>query len=124
MSVSVMKKLTVLASERDADKLVRRLMRLRCVEIDAVPLGNLPDGGTLLRYNSDTARAEAERRVADTAAALDVLDRYVTATASWRNRPAEVTAEEFRASGRFAHFNCGRIIRLFLFSFTLSSSAG
>ena len=96
-----MKKLTVLASERDADKLVRRLMRLRCVEIDAVPLGNLPDGGTLLRYNSDTARAEAERRVADTAAALDVLDRYVTATASWRNRPAEVTAEEFRASGRF-----------------------
>ena len=44
MSVTVMKKLTVLASQRDADKLVRRLMHLRCVEIDAVPVGDLPDG--------------------------------------------------------------------------------
>ena len=39
MSVSVMKKLTVLASVRDADRLVRRLMRLRCAELKAVPLG-------------------------------------------------------------------------------------
>ena len=63
MSVCVMKKLTVLAPERDADRLVRRLMRLRCAELSSVPLGDLPDGGTLLRYDCDTARAEAERRV-------------------------------------------------------------
>ena len=70
MSVCVMKKLTVLAPQRDADRLVRRLMRLRCAELSAVPLGDLPDGGTLLRYDCDTARAEAERRVAAVTAAL------------------------------------------------------
>ena len=99
MSVTVMKKLTVLASLRDADKLVRKLMRLRCVEIDAVPLGDLPDGGALLRYDSDTARADAERRVADVNAALPILDGYAV-NAKPRSRPIEVTAEEFRAAGR------------------------
>ena len=61
MSVTVMKKLTVLASLRDADRLVRRLIRLRCVDMSAVSLDDLPDGGTLVRYDSDAARAEAER---------------------------------------------------------------
>ncbi len=45
MSVTVMKKLTVLASLRDADRLVRRLIRLRCVDMSAVSLDDLPDGG-------------------------------------------------------------------------------
>ncbi|MBQ9151441.1 MAG: V-type ATP synthase subunit I [Clostridia bacterium] len=99
MSVCVMKKLTVLASERDADKLVRRLMRLRCVEIDAVPLGDLPDGGTLLRYDCDTVRAEAERRVADVTAVLPILDGYAV-HAKPPKKPIAVTAEAFRASGR------------------------
>lgn len=99
MSVAVMKKLTVLASLRDADKLVRRLMRLRCVEIDTVPLEETPDGGTLLRYDCDTARAQAERHVADVTAALSILDGYAI-NAKPRSRPIEVTAEEFRAGGR------------------------
>lgn len=100
MSVTVMKKLTVLASLRDADKLVRRLMRLRCVEIDAAPLGNLPDGGTLFRYDADTARADAERRCADVTAALALLDPYAVHEKP-KSHPIEVTAEEFRTSGRF-----------------------
>ena len=99
MSVTVMKKLTVLASQRDADKLVRRLMRLRCVEIDAVPLGDLPDGGALLRYDTDTARADAERRVADVNAVLPILDGYAV-SAKHSSRPIEVTAEAFRTTGR------------------------
>ena len=49
MSVSTMKKLTVLAPLRDADKLMRRLLRLRCAEIRSVPVSELPDGGKLLR---------------------------------------------------------------------------
>ena len=99
MSVCVMKKLTVLASERDADKLVRKLMRLRCVEIDAVPLGDLPDGGTLLRYDCDEARAEAERRVADVTAVLPILDGYAI-HAKPQSKPLAVSAEAFRSSGR------------------------
>jgi V/A-type H+-transporting ATPase subunit I len=96
-----MKKLTVLAPERDADRLVRRLMRLRCAELSAVPLGDLPDGGTLLRYDCDTARAEAERRVAAVTAALPLLDAYTVKAKPWNQKPIAVTAEEFRSSGRF-----------------------
>lgn len=101
MSVSVMKKLTVLASERDADRLVRRLMRLRCAELSTVSLNELPDGGTLLRYDCDTARVEAERRVADVTAAIPVLDAYTAKAKPWNKKPISVTTEEFRASGRF-----------------------
>ncbi len=100
MSVTVMKKLTVLASLRDADKLIRKLMRLRCVDIDSVPLEDLPDGGSLLRYDSDTARVEAERRCADVTAALALLDGYAVHEKP-RSRPLEAAAEDFRASGRF-----------------------
>ncbi len=101
MSVSVMKKLTVLASARDTDPLVRRLMRLRCVELTTVPLEDLPDGGTLLRYDCDTARAEAERRVADVTAAIPVLDAYTAKAMPWNQKPVAVTTEEFRSSGRY-----------------------
>ena len=101
MSVSVMKKLTVLASERDADRLVRRLMRLRCAELSSVPLGDLPDGGTLLRYNCDTARAEAERRVADVTAALSLLDAYTEKTKPWNQKTIDISAETFIATGSF-----------------------
>ena len=101
MSVSVMKKLTVLAPERDADRLVRRLIRLRCAELKTVPLSETPDGGKLLRYDSDAARAEAERRVADVTAALPLLDACTVKAKPWNTKPVEITAEEFRASGRF-----------------------
>ena len=101
MSVSVMKKLTVLASARDTDRLVRRLMRLRCAELTTVPLDELPDGGTLLRYDCDTARVEAERRVAEVTAAIPVLDAYTAKAMPWNQKPVTVTTEEFRASGRY-----------------------
>ncbi len=100
MSVRVMKKLTVLAPGRDADKLVRRLMRLRCAEICSVPLGELPDGGRWMRYDADVARADAERRVTDVTAAIATLDRYTVKPKPWNRRPIVVTAEEFRESGR------------------------
>ena len=96
-----MKKLTVLAPERDADRLVRRLMRLRCAELSTVPLGDLPDGGTLLRYDCDTARAEAERRVAAVTSAMPLLDAYTVKAKPWNKKPIAITAEEFRESGRF-----------------------
>ncbi len=101
MSVSVMKKLAVLTPRRDADRLVRRLMRLRCAEITTVPLGEMPDGGELIRYDCDAACAEAERRVADVRAVIPVLDGYNTEPRSWRQRPIAVTAEAFRASGGY-----------------------
>ena len=101
MSVSVMKKLTVLASVRDADRLVRRLMHLKCAEISTVPLGDLPDGGTLLRYDCDAARADAERRVADVTAALPILESASDQSEPMKRKPIRITASTFRQTGCF-----------------------
>ena len=98
MSVSVMKKLTVLTPVRDADTLVRRLMKLRCVDIRALPID---DDGTLLRLDCDAARVEAERRVSRVREAIPLLDQYSVATKPLRYKPIRVTAEEFRRSGRY-----------------------
>ena len=99
MSVSTMKKLTVLAPLRDADKLVRRLLRLRCAEIRSVPVSELPDGGKLLRYDCDAARAAAERRVADVSAALAFLDGYTVSARPWTKKPIDITPEVFESTG-------------------------
>ena len=100
MSVSTMKKLTVLAPLRDADKLMRRLLRLRCAEIRSVPVSELPDGGKLLRYDCDAARAAAERRVADVSAALTFLDGYAVSARPWTKKPIDMTPEAFESTGR------------------------
>ncbi len=99
MSVSTMKKLTVLTPERDADRLLRRLLRLRCAEIRSVPMSELPDGGRLLRLDCDTARAEAERRVADVRTALEFLDAYAVTARPWTKTPIDITTEVFESTG-------------------------
>lgn len=84
MSVSLMKRLTVLAPSDGADELVHRLMRLRCVDIRTVPL---EEDGAWLRHDSDTARVEAERRVSDTAEALALLVRYEQPLKNKKGKP-------------------------------------
>ncbi len=113
MSVSVMKKLTVLAPLRDADRLVRRLMHRRCVEIRTVPLDDWPDGA-LLRGAWEAECAEAEQRVADVTAALGVLDGYSVKPKPWNRKPVTVTAEAFRATGSFdaARVVVGEVLEL------------
>ncbi len=98
MSVSVMKKLTVLTPTRDADALVSRLMKLRCADIRTVPT---EDDGTLLRLDCDAARVEAERRVSRVSEVIPLLDSYSVKQKPLRQRPIRVTAEEFRNSGRY-----------------------
>ncbi len=98
MSVSVMKKLTVLTPVRDADALVRRLIKLKCVDIRTVPT---EDDGTLLRLDCDAVRAEAERRVHRVSEAIPLLDQYSEEQKPLRRKPICVTAEEFRRSGRY-----------------------
>lgn len=73
MSVSVMKRLTVLSPADRADELIQRLMRLRCVDIRTAPPDE-EDG--LGRYDSDTARVAAERRVATVTEAIGTLSGY------------------------------------------------
>ena len=66
MSISAMKRLTVFAFRRDSDRMLRRLMGLRCVEVQ-------------VSDNSDTVlalkRADTEAEMAQCASALRVLDQ-------------------------------------------------
>ena len=74
MSVSTMHKLTVFAPREQADALIRKLMRLRCVQVRQVDDAGL----ALSRVNCDAQRAEAERRVNATGEALEILAKYST----------------------------------------------
>lgn len=82
MSIAVMKKLTVLTPERDADALVHRLIRMKCVQINTVPIEN----GELLRVKCDSERVEAERRARAVETALPVLNRYAPQAKPWLHR--------------------------------------
>ncbi len=99
MSVSTMKKLTAITPERDADKLLRRLLRMRCAEIRTVPISELPDGGNLLRCDCDAERAAAEKRVSDIHTVLQFLDGYSVTARPWTKRPIDITTEVFENTG-------------------------
>lgn len=100
MSISTMKRLTVLTPKGEADSLIRRLMKLRCVDIRAVP----PDGdGELLRHDCDAARVEAERKVNSIAEAIPVLDKYkyTVEKSAWRSGPINTSTGLFRKTGSY-----------------------
>ena len=72
MSVSTMRKLTVFAPKEQSDALIRRLMRLRCVQVRRT------DGGEqqLEHVACDAQRAAAERRLALVTEALETLAKF------------------------------------------------
>lgn len=69
-----MKKLTVLAYNSDADAIMRRLMRLRCVDLRAVE--GLDGERHPTRFGEDAARTEAEARLAKINRAIPILAKY------------------------------------------------
>ena len=75
MSVSSMKKLAVFAHRSDVDLLVKKLMRLRCVDISAH--SEEESGVGLERIECDLRRIELEASVADISLAISTLDAYV-----------------------------------------------
>ncbi len=72
MSVSTMRKLTVFAPKDQADALIHRLMRLRCVQVREVENAH----EVLARMNCDAQRADAERRVTAAGDALEILAKF------------------------------------------------
>ena len=75
MSVTLMKKLTVLAYNTDADAIMRRLMRLRCVDLRSVE-GLDGDDRRLARVGEDSARAGAESRLSEIQRVIPMLAKY------------------------------------------------
>ncbi len=72
MSVSRMKKLTVFAFREDAGRLIRRLMKLRCVEIGMAELG----GEGQARLQSTKRLAELDAGLSSIREAIPLLNRY------------------------------------------------
>ena len=100
MSISTMKKLTVLAFGGDADAIVRRLMKLRCVEIKSTETGS---GAALTRrFDSDGQKAEAEARLRQIREALPVLTKYSHRKTKLGRSRHLVDFEAFCADGRDA----------------------
>ena len=98
MPISTMKKLTVLAVAGDADAVVRKLMKLRCVEIRSTEVGE----GSLLtsHFDSDGQRAESEARLRKIREALPHLNRYTMRKKRLGGGRHRIDKDEFVSSGR------------------------
>ncbi|MGM9683476.1 MAG: V-type ATP synthase subunit I [Eubacteriales bacterium] len=102
MSVSTMKKLTVFAHDADVDAVVRKLMRLRCVEINRTDPADYcteeSKDERLSSYGNSAECAELERRVARVNEALDALNKYTKQKRSLINPLIRVDIDKFVAS--------------------------
>ncbi len=98
MSVSTMKKLTLLAYSADADAIVRRLMKLRCVELKTAEGG---EGLTAIdNRESEAARAESERRLVAIRDALPSLAKYTSRKSGIGRRVHHVDRDDFVREGK------------------------
>ena len=77
MSVSAMKKLAVFAHKQDLDVIVKKLMRLRCVDIASHAEDDQTEDLGLSWVECDVRRIELEGSIADINAALASLEVYV-----------------------------------------------
>ncbi len=98
MSVSTMKRLTVLAYRADADAIVRKLMHLKCVDIRTSVQGNAPEPFDTFGCNAQ--KAEAEHRLTEIFRALPVLSSYTTRRGGLGRIVHRVDRTEFCAKGR------------------------
>lgn len=98
MSISTMKKLTVLAHESDADAIVRRMLHLKCVEIQR----SMPEAGelSLERIESDGRQTEIKERISRIEAAMPHLSKYSTRRGGIGRRIQRLDRAAFVADGR------------------------
>ena len=98
MSISTMKKLTVLAHASDADAIVRRMLHLKCVEIQR----SMPEAGelSLERIESDGRQTEIKERIACIEAAMPHLAKYSTRRGGIGRRVQRLDRAAFVADGR------------------------
>ena len=99
MSVSNMKRLTVFAFQQDADRIVRRLMNLRCVEVRQAD----PERGdeVLPFLKAESELAEINRNLAQIRQAIPILAKYCRKKGLAR-RVLRANREQFVKSGRAA----------------------
>ena len=93
-----MKKLTVLAYSSDADAIVRRMLHLKCVQIQR----SMPEAGelSLERIESDGKQTEIRERMAHIEAAMPRLAKYSTRRGGIGRRVQRLDRAAFVADGR------------------------
>ncbi len=92
-----MKRLTVFAFQKDSEKIVRRLMSLRCVEISRLDLSD--SELELRRISKEQELAESERRIAAIKEVLPTLSRYSDRRAGLGRTVHEFDPNQFERDG-------------------------
>ncbi len=98
MSVSKMKKLTLLCHKDEAGRLTERLLRLRCVEIRGAEEGE--ELGTV-RHSCESARKDAEALVSRVHRAAELLNPYAKRARGLFAGKTRVDPDRFRADGSY-----------------------
>ncbi len=115
MSVSEMKKLTVFAHVGDSDAVIRRLMALRCVQIEELDRDAAEELLPTERVSCDAEQSALEASVLRINDAINTLDRYTHRKKSLFRQKIRVDHEKFVAEGyadkaRFAVSSANRAV--------------
>lgn len=94
-----MKKLTVFAYADDSDAVIRKLMNLKCVEIEAVDRANTAEILPSQKVNCDAKRSELEGSIAKINDAINILDVYTHRKKSLFKQKINVKKDKFVADG-------------------------
>ena len=100
MSVSKMKRLTVFARKERLDELVKKLIRLRCVEISNDKTFD-EDELSLSRINCDSRRLELEAQLGEINEAIKTLNVYVKKAKGLFSGRNSLDMDSFVAKGHF-----------------------
>ncbi len=93
-----MKKLTVVAHKDQLDGLIKKLVKLRCVEISRQDDADLSEY-SLSRINCDARRLELEGELSEISSAINVLDPFVKKSKSLFAQKIKVDIESFIKKG-------------------------
>ncbi|MBP3370203.1 MAG: V-type ATP synthase subunit I [Clostridia bacterium] len=100
MSVSNMKKLAVYAHKSDLDLIIKKLMRLRCVDISTYTDSDSDKELGISRVSCDVRRIELESSVSDIGTAISILDPYVQKSKGLFPEKKRLDTDEFVRSGK------------------------
>ena len=96
MSVSKMKKLTVFAHKREENEIIKKLVRLRCVDVSPADSDKVL---SCAAYSCDRLRMELESSVADISEAMTVLNKYQKRSGGLFKSKTAVNSERFIKDG-------------------------
>lgn len=99
MAISRMKRLSAFCLREDTDRLIKKLMRLRCVSLERAEENRAEESGLTLSP-PDERRAALESDVAATTQALELLHPYSKAKKKLFAPPIRADLAEFERSGR------------------------